>query len=117
MANKTESRSVAEWSLRSSIAYTMVVCATHFPPNVKRTSFRPKKKDLPPRSVEMWNIVEDSYNKMLGSTREKIELLPALPNLVTSTDEVTIFATSSTINKKETLYLVAKPEEIKKRVE
>ena len=113
VGNKTESRAVAEWSLRSTIAYTMVVAVNHFIPNVTRTVFHPKKKDLCSQSVEMWDFVETAYNKMLGNENKKEELMPVLPNMVTTTDEVTIFATSTLINHKEKLYIVAKPEELK----
>ena len=44
VGNKTESRAVAELSLRSTIAYTMVVAVNHFIPNVPRTVYHPKKK-------------------------------------------------------------------------
>ena len=35
-----------------------------------------------------------------------------LPNLVTTADEVTIFATLSTINYKDSFYIVSKPDKI-----
>ena len=113
VSNKTESRSIAEWSIRSTLSYTMIVGTTHFFPDVERTRFHPKKKDLNHRSLEMWNLVEDSYNKMLGISEGKKELLPVLPNMLTTTDEVTIFATTSMVNNKESLYIVAKPTELK----
>ena len=62
----------------------------------------------------MWEAVEASYNKMLGyNDNNKVEMIPVLPNLVTTIDEVTIFATSTLVNQKESLYIIAKPEEIK----
>ena len=87
----------------------MIVGTTHFFPDVERTRFHPKKKDLNHRSLEMWNLVEDSYNKMLGTSEGKKELLPVLPNMLTTSDEVTIFATTSMVNNKESLYIAAKP--------
>ena len=113
VGNKTESRAVAEWSLRSTIAYTMVVAVNHFVPNVPKTVFHPKKKDLCAQSVEMWECVESAYNKMLGNVEKKVDMMPVLPNMVTTTDEVTLFATSTLVNHKESIYIVAKPEEIK----
>ena len=114
VSNKTESRSVAEWSVRSTIAYTMVVAVNHFLPGVPKTRFHPKKRELSVRSLKLWEIVENAYNKMLGTSgKDKIEMQPVLPNLVTTTDEVTLFATSATVNSKEDLYIVAKPEELK----
>ena len=112
VGNKTESRHVAEWSIRSTIAYTMVVAVNHFIPGIVATKYHPKKRDLSPKSLLMWSKVEKAYNKMIGS-KENIELHPVLPNLVTSTDEMTIFATSSKINSKESLYITARPDEIK----
>ena len=71
VGNKTESRAVAEWSLCSTVAYTMVVAVNHFIPNVPKTVFHPKKKDLCAQSVEMWDCVEAAYNKMLGHVNKK----------------------------------------------
>ena len=42
---------------------------------------------------------------MLGNESNDHTLLPVLPNLVTTTDEVTLFATTSIVNSKDTLYL------------
>ena len=50
---------------------------------------------------------------MLGQNRNEIKLLPVLPNLVTTTDEVTIFATAGTVHAKEQFYIVARPDEVK----
>ena len=83
MGNKTECRHVAEWSIRSTIAYTMVVAVNHFIPGVVATKYHPKKKDLSPKSLSMWSKVEKAYNKMIGSNK-MIELHPVLPNLVTN---------------------------------
>lgn len=93
VANKTESRMVAEWSLRSTLAYGMIVASNHFIPNIEPTIYHPKKKDFNPDAIELWDIVENSYNKLISSTpSNKVNLYPVLPHLVTTTDEVTIFA-------------------------
>lgn len=113
VGNKTESRHTAEWSIRSTIAYMMVVAATHFLPGVTPTKYHPKKKDLSPKSLQMWENVEKAYNKMLGNDSNLVQMQPVLPNLITSTDEVTIFATFATVNSKESLYITARPEELK----
>ena len=105
VGNKTESRHVAEWSIRSTLAYTMVVATTHFLPDITATKYHPKKKDLSPTSIELWDYAEKAYNKMLGNESNDHTLSPVLPNLVTTTDEVTLFATTSIVNSKETLYL------------
>ena len=57
--------------------------------------------------------MENAYNKMLGVSDGKKEMLHVLPNILTTTDEVTIFATASIINNKESLYIVTKPTELK----
>lgn len=43
VSNKTESRAIAEWSLRSMLAYTMIVTCNHFLPNVDPTYYHTKK--------------------------------------------------------------------------
>ena len=42
---------------------------------------------------------------MIGNENNYETLLPVLPNLVTTTDEVTIFATDGMINNKERFFL------------
>ena len=116
VSNKTESRAVAEWSLRSTLAYTMIVACNHFLPNTSCTCYHPKKKDLNKEALLLWKIVESSYNKMIGNTGIREELVPVLPNLVTTTDEVTIFATAGTVHNKESFFVVSKPEEIKNEI-
>ena len=113
VSNKTQARAAAEWSLRSTISYAMSVACTHFILDIQPTQFHPKMKDLSKESKLMWKLVEDQYNKMIGNDDNKAKLQPILPNLVTSTNEVTVFATSSIINGKESFYLVAKPTQVK----
>ena len=57
----------------------------------------------------LWNLVEKYHNEMINDSDKHTKLLPALQNLVTGTDEITIFATLSIINGKESFYVVAKP--------
>ena len=117
VGNKTESRAIAEWSLRSTLAYTMIVTANHFIPNIEPNYFHPKKKDLTKDALELWNVAENCYNKMIGhDDNTKVKLFPVLPNLVTSTDEVTIFATCGIVNNKETFFIATKPEVLKNEV-
>ena len=113
VGNKTESRHVAEWSIRSTLAYTMIVATTHFLPNVQSTKYHPKKRDLCKTSLEFWENAESAYNKMLGNNKDFVELQPVLPNLVTTTDEMTLFATTTLVHNKESLYLSSRPDEIK----
>ena len=60
-------------------------------------------------SLETLELVEDQYRKMIGTNDKNLSLTPVLPNLITSTDEVTIFATSSQIHNMDSFYLIAKP--------
>ena len=54
---------------------------------------------------------EAAYNKMIkNSTSTQHQLTPTLPNLVTSTDETTIFPNSSIIYGKESFYIVSRPD-------
>ena len=108
VSNKTESRSTAEWSIRSTISYALAVACAHFIPDIEPTTFHPKKSDLSEEAVELWNLCEYAYNKMIGNNgTSKINLYPVLPNLITSSDEVTVFATSSIINGQDKLYIVS----------
>ena len=107
--NKTEARTVAEWSIRFTIAYLCVIATTHFVPNISPCRYHPKQKDLSTESVELWSHVERCYNNMTGNDSAISKLYPILPNLITSTDETTIFATSSIINNKESFYIVSRP--------
>ena len=77
--------------------------------SIEPTKYHPKKKELNDEAVELWNLVEQSYNKMIGNEDSPIAMQPVLPNLVTSTDKCTVYATSSIVNGKDTLYLVSKP--------
>ena len=60
----------------------------------------------------MWECAEEAYNEILGHKSKKIKLVPVLPNLITTTDKVTIFVTSSIVNQKEPLYIAARPQEL-----
>ena len=113
VSNKTESRSSAEWSVRSTISYLMVVLSTHFV-HAEPSSFHPKRSTLDPSVAAVWNLVEKEINKSLSINDIDAaikQLIPVLPHLVTSTDETTVFITSQLINNKEVWYLFAKAAE------
>ena len=114
--NKSESRVIAEWSLRSTLSYVMTVSCNHFFPGIERTPYHPKKKDLHKKSQELWNLVETMYNKMIGNPEIPIKMLPVLPNMLTTTDEVTIFAHSSRVFGKDQYYIVARPDDLKNEI-
>ena len=61
---KTETRSTAEWSYRSTISFAMCVAATHFLPDVSPSPFHCRKKDLCDKSKELWNLVEEEFCKL-----------------------------------------------------
>ena len=110
VSNKTESRSSAEWSVRSTVSYLMVVLATHFV-RAEPSPFHPKQNSLDPIVAAVWKIVEEENMKSLSvHTINKCleKLIPVLPHLVTSTDETTLFITNMIIKNKEVWYLYAK---------
>ena len=87
----------------------MTVLTTHYLPDITPSEFHPKKKDMSKEAIDTLTVVETQYNRMLGNPSKKSTLTPVLPNLVTSTDEVTIFASQSQIQSKDSFYLVSKP--------
>ena len=111
--NKTKNRSIAECSVRSTISYAITVATTHFLPNIQESIYHPKKKELSNEAMEMWNLSEKYYNRMIGNSDIVEKLYPVLPNLVTSTDEITIFATTTNVLGKERYYITARPEDMK----
>ena len=67
----------------------------------------------------MWNLVEECYTKLFsntGNTFKKIKVVPILPNLVTTTDEVTIFACPGKVQKCEKIHIVARPTKVKNAI-
>ena len=100
VSNKTESRSTAEFSVRSTIAYMMVVLTTHFT-NAPLSKFHSRLKDL--SNNPLYALMKDLNKKMLGSELsddELRQLIYVLPNLITSTDECSLFITNQTICNK-----------------
>ena len=91
----------------------MALAVTHVIPGIDPSPYHPKCKDISEDGMIMLILVEEAYNKMLGTRNKPIKATPVLPNLVTSTDKVTIFATPTLVNGKESFYLVSKPTSIK----
>ena len=112
---KTESRAAAEWSFRSAISYMCVVAVTHFLPNIEPSDYHQRKSEIPEESLVLWNLVETCYTKMMNLNK-KVKVIPILPNLITSTDECTLFACPGKINKCEKIHVVAKPTRVKHAV-
>ena len=116
MPYKTESRSAAEWSFRSTIAYALAVASTHFIPCDQPSHYAKKMKDLPKESRELWQLVEECLSDIHSNgsdVKSKVKVSPVLPNLITSTDEMTIFATATKVGKAQKVHVVAKPTSIK----
>ena len=114
--NKTQTRAIAEWSFRSSIAYCIAVLCTHYLPDVDPSPYHPKRKDLSKEALNTLLMVEKQFNRIIGNPSKSVTLIPILPNLITSTDEVTIFASSSPIHNKDSFYVVSKPSYSKNEV-
>ena len=111
VTNKTESRSSAEWSIRSTVSYMCVVLATHFI-RAKPSPFHPTMKSLDPEVAKVWELIQELNNEVLdiNTINNHVEkIIPVLPHLLTSTDETTTFITSQQIKNSEVWYLFAKP--------
>ena len=80
--NKSESRITAEWSIRSTLAYTLIVAVNHFIPLSQPSIYNPKKSDLNDEALELWNLCEKSYNHILCITAclKAEEVKNKLPN-------------------------------------
>ena len=115
--SKTESRVAAEWSIRSTIAYAMVVAVTHFLPFIQPTEYHRKKKEICENGQLLWRLVEKAYTKILNkgcdTYTKDVQVVPVLPNLITSTDETTIYCTPTKIFDKERIYVIARPTKVK----
>ena len=88
----------------------MTVTATHFLPDIAPSPFHHHRQDICQKSKELLELVEIEYSKMY---RKDVRVVPVLPNLVTSTDETTVFVTSGVIKDHERVHITAKPISIK----
>ena len=114
VSNKTESRAAAEFSIRSTICYLLVVLCTHFV-RAKPTKYHCQQKDL--MSNPVYCLVRKLNSETIGINDELDvdneiveEFIPVLPRLVTSTDECTIFVSNKTINDKDNWYITSRPK-------
>ena len=109
VSNKTESHSATEFSLRSVISYMMLVLTTHFV-NAEPTKYHNKIKELENnplfqllcelnKSVWVSKYLEDELKKIIY----------ILLNLITSTDECSLFVISQLILSKITWYFSLRP--------
>jgi predicted small metal-binding protein len=102
VTNKTQTRFAAEKSDRSSIAYTMAACASHYWPGKPIKGLHVMDED---KMTEGAKLVRELVKEQLGTN----EIQNVLPGLCTSTDATTTFATVGQINGKETLYITIAP--------
>ena len=103
VANKNETRYAAENSERSTIAYAMAVAASHFFKAPFKKEYHTPYEAMTEGSKQMFNLVKSQY-------KSDESLVHVLPQLVTTTDELTVFATVGKINAKEDYYISIKPE-------
>ena len=109
VSNKTESRTAAEFSVRSTIAYMMVVLSTHFI-NAPPSEFHCRHKDI--KKDPVYILLAKLNSEALGyklSEDQLTELTYVLPNLITSTDECSLFITNQVINNKVSWYFMIRP--------
>ena len=99
---KTKTRHTAEWSIRSTICYTMAVAVAHWiiGPSIPRLHKKDEEMSAGARMLKMLVMLMNGGANMIH----------ALAGLVTSTDETTLFVFEGTIPGKESFYLVAKPD-------
>ena len=115
VSNKTESRAAAEFSIRSTICYLLVVLTTHFI-RAKPTKYHRQHKDLMSNPVysliRKLNCATLGINQTLDDSNNVIveELIPVLPRLITSTDECTIFVSNKVISNKDEWYITSRPQ-------
>ena len=88
----------------------MTVAASHFLPDITPLPFHRRRQDICQKSKELLELVEIEYSKMY---RKDVRVVPVLPNLVTSTDETTVFVTSGVIKDYERVHITAKPTSVK----
>ena len=109
VSNKTESRSVSEFSIRSTISFLLVVLTTHFIRGIATVFHKPKKEM---EKSKLWKLVNSLNEKILGISQDVdigMQLLHILPHLITSTDECSLFITTQVINKKIAWHFSARP--------
>ena len=104
VSNKTESRHSAEWSTRSTISYLMVVLCTHYI-NAKPTKYHKPFAEL--IKDPTYKLIYEMNKDVLGIdeyTQLNYHLTHALPDLVTTTDEVTLFISNKSIEGKDSFH-------------
>ena len=109
VSNKTESRMAAEFSIRSTLSYMMVVLSTHY------INAEPSRYHVPQSILDedpIYKIIKQCNQEALGVNEFNdipYHLTHVLNHLVTSTDECTLFISSEIINNKEVWYFTSRP--------
>jgi hypothetical protein len=103
VSNKTDTRYAAENSERSTIAYSLAVAVSHFIKAPFRKDCHTPYNDMTKGSKLMFDLVKSQHPP--GTS-----LVNALPQLITTTDELTVFATVGKVSNKEDYYITIKPE-------
>jgi hypothetical protein len=109
VSNKTESRATAEYSVRSTISYMLVVVTQHFI-NAKPSKFHSKHANV--KKSPLYILLNELNKQSLGvkfDEKELEELTYVLPHLITSTDEFSLFITNQIVNNKVSWYFTARP--------
>ena len=109
VSNKTESRSVTEFSIRSTVSFLLVVLTNHFVRGIPTLFHKPKKEM---EKSKVWKSVNRLNKKNLGiseSMNIAEQFIHVLPHLITSTDECSIFITTQIINKKIAWHFSLRP--------
>jgi hypothetical protein len=110
VANKTESRVAAEFSTRSTISFLLAVLSSHF--IRAKPSIGHKKTVEELRKFPVYNIVERLNCEVLDidiNDKDAPPLLPVLDQLVTSSDEMTVFMSDKVIHSKDDWFISKRP--------
>ena len=102
VTNKTQTRFAAEKSDRSTIAYAMAACASHYWPGKPIKGLHVFDEDKMSEGAKM-------ARELIKEQLQTNDLQHVLPGLLTSTDATTTFATVGQINGKKQLYVTIKP--------
>ena len=103
VSNKTDTRYAAENSQRSTIAYSLAVAVAHFVKAPFQKNFHTPYNEMTNGSKLMYDLVKSQHSP-------DTSLVNVIPQLVTTTDELTVFATVGRVANKEDYYITVKPE-------
>ena len=106
ISNKTKSCAAAEFSIRSTICYLLVVLTTHF---VRANPTKCHRQPNNMMSNPVYNLLHKLNSEMLGindtlngNNNTVVDpLIPVLPRLITSEDKCTIFVSNKVISNKD----------------